>query len=125
MSTFNARVLKMVTSILVRQEDYLEECEEYAKSGHRHNYCFHGVNMWVDWDCACGLCENGEINEYSSFSDVLKYARETVADEIANEERIAKAREDANKAFDEFAKESDRDIKHLRETYVNGVTRRM
>ena len=64
----------MVEHIKNRQVEYLEECQEYAKSGHRHNYCFHGVNMWVDYDCACGACESGEINEYSSEEESREYA---------------------------------------------------
>ena len=26
--------------------------------GHSYPYCFHGVSRWVDYDCACGACED-------------------------------------------------------------------
>lgn len=90
MSDFDTRVNDLVESIIERQNDYLEECHEYAKSGHRHRFCFHGVNMWVDYDCACGLCEDGEINEYSSREEIEEYAKEVVESEIF----LEKAKED-------------------------------
>ena len=79
MSDFDSRVNDLVESILERQKDYLEECDEYRARGHRHNYCFHGVNQWVDYDCACGLCEDGEINEYSSEEEIREYAKRECA----------------------------------------------
>lgn len=82
MSDFDSRVNDLVESIIERQNDYLAECLEYAESGHRHHYCFHGVNMWVDYDCACGACEDGEINEYSSREEIEEYAKEVVESEI-------------------------------------------
>jgi len=37
--------------------EYLAECEEDRKNGFRPSHCRHGVSMWVDYDCACGMCE--------------------------------------------------------------------
>ena len=87
MSDFDSRVNDLVEDILERQKDYLEECHEYAESGHRHRYCFHGVNMWVDYDCACGLCEDGEINEYSSREEIEEYANAIIMGEQAAEQK--------------------------------------
>ena len=85
--SFDDRVNDLVESIVRQQEDYIEECHEYAKSGHRHNYCFHGVNMWVDYDCACGLCEDGAINEYSSREEIEEYANAIIMAEQAKEQK--------------------------------------
>lgn len=90
MSDFTTRVNDLVDEILERQKDYIEECKEYAESGHRHRFCFHGVNQWVDYDCACGLCEDGAINEYSSRDEIEEYAKEVVVTEIA----VEKAKQD-------------------------------
>lgn len=38
--------------------DYLAECEEERRMGYRPSHCRHGANLWVDYDCACGLCED-------------------------------------------------------------------
>lgn len=45
--------------LVERREAYELECEEYAREGYRPQYCIHGVNMWVDYDCACWRCEEG------------------------------------------------------------------
>ena len=87
MSDFDSRVNDLVESIVQQQKDYLDEVAEYRESGYRHNYCFHGVNMWVDYDCACGACENGEINEYSSREEIEEYAYAIVMAEQAAEQK--------------------------------------
>lgn len=67
-------VLKLALIILNRHRqtfiDYEEEAAQYAKEGHRPHYCVHGVNMWVDYDCACYACE-----EYGSYWHYDTYAR--------------------------------------------------
>jgi len=83
MSDVQTRIDNLVDSILAQQQAYVEESKEYAERGHRNHYCFHGVNMWVDYDCACGACENGEINEYSTLDEVTEYAEEIIAAEEA------------------------------------------
>lgn len=40
-------------------EDYFAMCAEYRREGFSPRYCVHGVNMWVDYDCACFECEDG------------------------------------------------------------------
>lgn len=37
---------------------YQSDCEDWSKQGFRPQYCFHGRNMWVDYDCVCGTCED-------------------------------------------------------------------
>lgn len=42
------------------QAQWDEMARECAEQGFRPEYCIHGTYMWVEWDCACGLCEQGE-----------------------------------------------------------------
>lgn len=58
------------------QKRYLAECEEYREKGWRHHYCFHGANMWVDHDCACGRCESSEPDEHTSLEDAREWFNE-------------------------------------------------
>jgi hypothetical protein len=46
---------------------YDEECAEYANKGFRPHRCFHGMNLWTDYDPICGPCEDG----YSWFDPEL------------------------------------------------------
>lgn len=39
--------------------EYEANCEAYAKDGYRPAHCFHGVNLWTDYDPMCGACEDG------------------------------------------------------------------
>lgn len=109
MSDFDHRVNTLALSILDQQQDYLDECKEYSKSGHRHNYCFHGVNMWVDYDCACGACEDGQINEYSSYEEVWEYAKEVVESEIF----LEKAKQDRKNKMIELIMQSEKRYSYL------------
>lgn len=65
-----------MADFIEQQAEYHEECKEYAERGWRHHYCFHGANMWVDYDCACGACEDGAPNEYTSPEDARAYFNE-------------------------------------------------
>lgn len=38
---------------------YDAECAEYAEQGYRPYACFHGTQLWSDYDVICGACENG------------------------------------------------------------------
>lgn len=42
------------------ERQYQEACAEAAAEKHRPEYCRHGTYMWVDHDCACARCENGD-----------------------------------------------------------------
>jgi len=35
------------------------EAREAARQGYRPSHCIHGMPLWVDYDCACGYCEDG------------------------------------------------------------------
>lgn len=39
--------------------EYLREVEDAAEEGFRIHYCFHGTNLWTDYDPICGPCEDG------------------------------------------------------------------
>ena len=40
--------------------EYLAERERSYREGFRPQYCFHGANLWSDYDVICGWCELGE-----------------------------------------------------------------
>jgi hypothetical protein len=67
------QILEIAKVILDRYRaqyaEYEAECEEYYREGFRPQYCSHGVNMWVDYDCACGMCE-----EYGNYWNFEAYA---------------------------------------------------
>lgn len=60
--TLTAREQKMVLALLrqsrARYDVYLSDCEDDRRNGYRPHYCRHGVSLWVDYDCACGRCED-------------------------------------------------------------------
>lgn len=62
-ATAKAMVLSVANRLqkdyLARYNEYLEECAEDAKNGHRAHYCEHGANQWTDYDNICGYCEEG------------------------------------------------------------------
>ena len=66
-------VLKLALIILNRYRkdwaEYEEACEAAWKEGYRPHYCFHGVNLWTDYDPMCGVCE-----EYGGMWDYKTYA---------------------------------------------------
>ena len=41
---------------------YLKECREERQHGHRPHSCYHGTNLWTDYDNICGPCEEGEYD---------------------------------------------------------------
>jgi hypothetical protein len=43
-----------------RVKEYEEDCESWAEQGYRPHYCFHGVNLWTDYDPICGRCEDSD-----------------------------------------------------------------
>lgn len=38
---------------------YMQETQEYADQGFRPHYCFHGTDLWTDYDNICHYCEIG------------------------------------------------------------------
>lgn len=39
------------------REGYAQACKEWAEEGFAPQFCIHGTNLWVDYDCACFMCE--------------------------------------------------------------------
>ena len=74
-------ILKLASKIFKSYEAqwaiYEAQCEAYAKDGFRAHYCFHGVNMWTDYDAICGACEDG----YGYF-DRLEYRKLALGEAI-------------------------------------------
>jgi len=56
--------------LVQRREEYRRECEQYYKQGFRPQYCIHGVNQWVDYDCACASCELDERSDIQIARDL-------------------------------------------------------
>lgn len=56
---------------------YEEDCADDRARGYRPHYCIHGTNMWVDYDCACGACEEGltawDMAERSAWARHARY----------------------------------------------------
>ncbi|MNW48366.1 hypothetical protein D3C74_257290 [compost metagenome] len=40
-----------------RDAEWERDRDQWNRDGYRAHYCRHGVNLWVDYDCACGACE--------------------------------------------------------------------
>jgi hypothetical protein len=60
--------------LVERREKFIQDCEYYAKQGYRPHYCLHGVNMWVDYDCACAECELDERSDIEIARDMAHSA---------------------------------------------------
>jgi len=58
--------------LVQKREEYAKQCEEYAKQGLRPQYCIHGVNQWVDYDCACWRCELDERSDVEVARDLAR-----------------------------------------------------
>jgi len=54
---------------------YLEYCADMRREGYAPHYCFHGTNLWTDYDNICGPCEDG----YSLHQLALFEARDVSA----------------------------------------------
>jgi hypothetical protein len=56
-------ILKLAVKIFAfygkQWEAYDAECAEYAAQGYRPYTCFHGTQLWSDYDVICGACEDG------------------------------------------------------------------
>ena len=42
--------------------EYLREVEADRANGHGPRSCYHGTNLWTDYDNICGPCEEGEYD---------------------------------------------------------------
>jgi hypothetical protein len=72
--------------LVQRREEYRKECDYYYKQGFRPQHCIHGVNMWVDYDCACWQCEvdNSDIQiaRDMAVSEYVRRLQKVAIDEL-------------------------------------------
>lgn len=81
--TLVVSVARKISATLAKNyADYLDECEQDRKNGHRAHYCEHGANMWTDWDNICGYCEESITmgDGVMRRAEALRIAHESVAD---------------------------------------------
>lgn len=55
-----------------RREEYQKMVNDCARQGYRPQYCIHGVNQWVDYDCACSSCELDDRSELEEARDLAR-----------------------------------------------------
>ena len=63
--TWQELALHMVHQSKARYDAYEADVRDWyrngdGKRGYTYPYCIHGVSRWVDYDCACGACEDGD-----------------------------------------------------------------
>lgn len=70
-------------------QDYLDECEQHRREGHRPQHCEHGSSQWTDYDNICGLCEDG----WTMSDGVMRrtYALQQAHRRVAKAEQIMEA----------------------------------
>lgn len=68
---------------------YLREVEEAHEEGYRPPHCFHGTNLWTDYDNICGPCEDGLYDPrwHSTDSEEFNSTVEDWAEQIARQNR--------------------------------------
>lgn len=54
--------------------EYERDAAEDRANGHRPHYCIHGTDQWVDYDCACSLCEDSDRDLFATPRLVLEMA---------------------------------------------------
>lgn len=71
-------------------EGYLLSVEQDRKDGHRPSHCFHGTNLWTDYDPICGYCEDGAYDPRYHKVDGPEFndAVEIMATSIARKNRF-------------------------------------
>ena len=84
--TWQELALHFVHQAKARYDAYEQDVREWYEhgdgrsyanggKGHTYPYCIHGVSRWVDYDCACGACEDGDGDfEYLRELGNAKYA---------------------------------------------------
>jgi hypothetical protein len=72
-------LVKVIRREMIRRdEEYRAECIQSYKDGYAPHYCKHGVNMWVDYDCACWQCEVGDDDLENAPEIALREARQAI-----------------------------------------------
>jgi hypothetical protein len=54
-----ALAIKIMRQYEADYDLYLADCEADRRRGHRPRRCEHGINLHVDHDPICGMCEEG------------------------------------------------------------------
>ena len=88
---------------------YLQEVVEAHEDGFRARYCYHGTNLWTDYDPICGYCEDGAYDpryhrvDGPEFNDLVEVKAEGIArrnryrivlDMIKDDAKLAYSRSD-------------------------------
>lgn len=74
--TIQRIALRIVRDHRARVDEYERECEEAAREGYRPHYCFHGANLWVDYDVICPGCEDGVFTRWTTGAELYSQALE-------------------------------------------------
>src|SRR5690606_19910054 len=51
--------LAAIKEIRAEYAAYQRDMDDLLKEGYGRSHCFHGTNLWVEWDPICGYCEAG------------------------------------------------------------------
>jgi hypothetical protein len=96
--TWQELALHMVHQAKARYDAYEKDVRDWYEHGdgrstrdggrgHSYPYCIHGVSRWVDYDCACGSCEDGwgsydYLRELEVAKEMAKDAFQTMQERI-------------------------------------------
>lgn len=58
-STQKKFALAAIKEVRAEYATYLSDMEDLRKEGYGRSHCFHGTDLWVEWDPICGYCEDG------------------------------------------------------------------
>lgn len=64
-------IKKSKVDLAARWASYERDCDQDRKEGHRPHHCFHGMNLWTDYDNICGACEDGYGDSWESMVPLL------------------------------------------------------
>lgn len=90
--------------LIKNSEEYLREVEEAYEEGFRPHYCFHGTNLWTDYDPICGYCEESSYDpryysqDSQEFNDVVEIMASSIARNNRFEAILEMIRDDAKDA---------------------------
>lgn len=73
-ATIVNRARTIVANWEAQCEEYAAECAQNRRDGYAPSACFHGRNLWVDYDVICGHCEDGIYTQHSTRGEIIAYA---------------------------------------------------
>lgn len=69
------RALRLVREFEAARDEWLADVDREAARGNRPSHCFHGSSLWVDYDVACGPCEDpNDLGPDAARADVIVWA---------------------------------------------------